>query len=432
MKILFIHPNMPGQYKHLCRAFADNPKNTVVFITKPRNLEIPNVHKVEYKMQREPSAATHRYLTGVERAVLTGQEVWRMCHALRHKEGFVPDVICAHPGWGDALFVKDIYPESKLLSFFEFYYQFYGADVGFDPSEPAGVDDAARVRTKNITNILSLEAADWGICPTFWQHSVHPKEFQSKITVLHDGIDVDVAKPDPAAEFTVHDNLKFKLGDEVVTYIARNFEPYRGFPTFMRAAAIIQKQRPNCHIIAVGADEVSYGKKLGKGDTWRHRMLKEVPLDMNRLHFTGVVSYANLMKLFQVSAAHIYLTYPFVLSWSAMESMACGAVLISSRTPPVEEVMNDGENALLADFFSPEEVAEKVIYALDHKEKMKDLRIAARKTIVDRYNIKDLMPLHVKLVEDVASGSLPPEAHTTIMERHQMLGGIKEWSWLKK
>lgn len=432
MKILFIHPNMPGQYKHLCRAFADDPRNTVVFITKPRNLEIPQVYKVEYQLRREATPGIHRYLIGVERGVLTGQEVWRMCHELRHKEGFVPDIICAHPGWGDALYVKDIFPESKMLSFFEFYYRFKGADVGFDPAEPPHADDAARVRTKNTINLLSLEAADWGITPTFWQWSVHPEEFKPQISVLHDGIDIEIAKPNKEAVFAVNDKTSFRHGDEVVTYIARNFEPYRGFPTFMKAAEIIQKRRPNCHIIAVGADEVSYGKKLPKGDTWRSRMLKEVSLDANRIHFTGIVSYANLMKLFQVSAAHIYLSYPFVLSWSAMESMACGAAVVSSRTPPVEEVMFDGENALLADFYSPEEVAEKVIRILESKDRMKDMRVAAREAIVKRYNLKDLLPLHMQLIRDVAESNGPPKAHQTIMDRHQKLGSVKDWPWLKR
>jgi glycosyltransferase involved in cell wall biosynthesis len=414
VKILFIHPNMPGQYKHLCRVMAEDTNNTVVFITKPRNLNIPNVHKVEYKVPREPSPQTHRYLLGTERAILQAQEVWRTCKQLKDTEGFIPDVICAHPGWGDTLYIKDIFPHTPILSFLEFYYRAEGSDVGFDPEFPATSDDAARVRTKNITNLLSLECTDWGISPTFWQKQQHPNEFLDKISVLHDGIDVNVCKPSPDTVLKLSQEHSFKLGDPVVTYIARNFEPYRGFPTFMRAAEIIQRERPDVHIIAVGADEVSYGRKLPQGQTWRHIMMEKVKLDMSRMHFTGFLAYADLIKLFQISAAHIYLTYPFVLSWSALESMACGVAMVSSNTQPIHEVMTHGHNALLADFFSPDEVAKHVLTILDDKNGMRDMRQHARDTVVKRYALDTLLPLHIDLIKDVAARQFPPPTQSRI------------------
>lgn len=417
MNILFMHPNMPGQYKHLCRAYANNPDHTVVFITKPKTFDIPNVHKVEYQMRREPSPHTHRYIQGIERGLLQGQEVWRMCKKLKDEEGFIPDVVCTHPGWGDALYIKDIFPAARVLSFFEFYYRSRGADVNFDPDDMGSFDDDARVRTKNIINLLSLESADWGISPTLWQQSIHPAEFLHKISVLHDGIDTDIAKPDPEASFEANGHV-FRPGDEVVTYIARNFEPYRGFPTFMKAAEIILRERPNCHIIAVGADEVSYGKRLGKDQTWRRIMSEQVKLDDKRIHWPGTVSYTNLIKLFQVSAAHIYLTYPFVLSWSSMEAMACGCAMVSSRTKPVMEVMQHEKNALLSDFFSAEEVAANVLRVLESKDHMKEMRMAARQTIIDHYALKDLLPLHMSLIDDIAAGRLPPPTHEVMMARH--------------
>ncbi len=413
MKLLFIHPNMPGQYKHLCRAFAANPENTVVFVTKPKSLEIENVHKVEYKLRREPMPGTHRYLIGTERGILTGQEVWRVCKRLKDEEGFIPDIVCAHPGWGDAMFVKDIFPDTPLLSFFEFYYHSRGVDVNFDPESPAVMDDEARVRTKNIINLLSLEAADWGFSPTHWQHGLHPKVFHHKMSVLHDGIDCATCHPDPQANMMIN-SMPIKAGDEIVTYIARNFEPYRGFPTFMRAAEIIHRERPGCHILAIGADEVSYGRQLPKGETWRHKMLSEVKVDMNRLHFLGTVPYATLIRIFQITKAHIYLTYPFVLSWSTLEAMACGVALVSSRTPPVEEVITHGYNGLLADFFSPEEVAARVFEVLDHPDGMPEMRANARKTVLQRYDLKKMLPLHVRLVEEIAARQFPPPVQQDI------------------
>lgn len=410
---------MPGQYKHLCRVFADDPKNQVVFLTKPKNFDIPNVHKVEYKMPRDPSVSTHRYLSGVERGVLAGQEVWRTCNKLKKEEGFIPDVICCHPGWGDAIFIKDVYPDVPLLSFLEFYYRTQGADVGFDKSDPSSPDDIARVRVKNTVNLLSLESMDWGISPTLWQQSLHPEEFKPKISVLHDGIDVETCKPDPEAELEIG-GVTYRPNEEIVTYIARNFEPYRGFPTFMKAADKILKARPNCRILAVGADEVSYGRQLKKGETWRHKMMAELPsLDMDRLIFPGVLSYNNLIKLFQISSAHIYLTYPFVLSWSSMEAMATGCAMVASRTKPVQEVMVDGHNALLADFFSPNDVAEKVIQVLESKDGMAEMRHNARQTIVDHYAGADLLPLHKQLITDIADRKMPPPTHDVMMARHE-------------
>jgi len=416
MKILFVHQNMPGQYKYLCRSFAEDPKNVVVFLTKPKSANIPGVHKVEYKTRREPTPGVHHYIIGLERAIIQGQEVWRACRKLRDEEGFVPDVVVAHPGWGDTLYIKDVYPEVPLLSFFEFYYHSHGVDVNFDPSFPSGLDDAARVRTKNLTNLLNLECADWGVSPTFWQHSLHPEPFQNRISVLHDGVDTEYCTPKEDTTIELTRGKKIGRKDEIITYIARNFEPYRGFPTFMKAAEILHKERPNCQIVAVGADDVSYGRKLPKGKTWRHIMMEQVTLDKERIHFTGNISYANLIDLFRVSSAHIYLTYPFVLSWSMLEAMSTGVALVGSRTAPVEEVVRDGHNGLLADFFSPEDVAAKVISILEHKDKMQEMRTNARQTVVDKFAISKLLPLHVDLVKDVAARNFPPPTHQKILE----------------
>jgi glycosyltransferase involved in cell wall biosynthesis len=407
MRILFMHPNIPGQYKHLCKAFADDPANQVVFLSKPRpEINIPGVVKVEYAVPREPSQYTHRYLTGTERGVLQGQEAWRVCVKLRDEEGFTPDVVCAHPGWGDALFIKDVYPNAKVLSFFEFYYRSHGSDVGFE--NPCTEDDKARIRIKNILNILSLENADWGVSPTHWQMVQHPVEFQSKLSVIHDGIDTDVVAPNPEALVNFKEGISFRRGSPVITYIARNFEHYRGFPTFMRAAKLIQEARKDVHIIAVGADDVSYGKKPTSGTTFRHELIKETGVDLSRLHFVGTLPYNDMLNIMRVSAAHIYLTYPFVLSWSMLEAMSCECLMVASKTPPVEEVITDGVNGLLVDFFSPEQLAEKLLYAVDHQAELEPLRNAARKTVVDRYDLKKLLPLQMSLITDLGKGLVPP------------------------
>ena len=406
MQLLFIHPNMPGQYKHLAKAFGAEGGHRIFFITKHKTAEIAGVTRVPYAITKAPATDTHRYLATSARAVIQGQHVWRAAHTLKTKENFSPDVIINHPGWGDALFLKDLFPKAKILSFFEFFYRATGADVGFD--EPITDDDLARVRMKNITNLISLDMADWGISPTVWQWSLHPPEYQQKISVLHDGVDVNMCAPNAAANFTLPNGKTFKPGDEVVTYIARNFEPYRGFPTFVKAAEILLKTRPNCHIIAVGADAVSYGRKAPEGTSYREMLTKDVNLPADRIHFVGTVPYDDLIKLFQISAAHLYLTFPFVLSWSMLEAMACGVALVASNTKPVLEVVEHGKNGLLADFNSPVDVAAKLTQLLDDKTGNVTMRAAARATVVNRFALNDLLPLHMQLVRDLAAGHIPP------------------------
>lgn len=398
---------MPGQYKHLARAFGAEGGHRIFFVTKHASAEIAGVTRITYAMPKlDGPPPTHRYLAPTTRSVMQGQQVWRVCEQLQRREKFTPDIIIGHPGWGDMLFIKDLFPHAKILSFFEFYYRASGADVGFE--EPVTADDHARVRMKNITNLISLEQADWGITPTVWQHSLHPNDFKTKLSVIHDGVDVDVCVPNAAASVTLPNGKTFKVGDEVVTYIARNFEPYRGFATFMKAAEILLRTRPNLHMIAVGADEVSYGKKAPDGKTYRQLLSEQVTLPDERIHFVGTVPYADLIGLFQISSAHIYLTYPFVLSWSMLEAMASGVALVASRTKPVLEVVEHGVNGLLADFFSPEDVAAKVSQLLDEPTRNAAMRANARTTVVNRFALSKLLPLHMQLVREVAAGHIPP------------------------
>ena len=398
---------MPGQYKHLARAFGAEGGHRIYFVTKHKTAEIPGVTRVTYAMPKlEAPPPSIRYLTNATRGVIQGQQVWRVCQSLSQREQFTPDIIICHPGWGDVLFLKDLYPKARILSFFEFYYRATGADVGFE--EPVTADDHARVRMKNVTNLLSLEQADWGVAPTVWQWSLHPRDAHAKISVLHDGVDVDVCAPNAAASFSLANGKIFRPGDEVVTYIARNFEPYRGFATFMKTAEILLRARPNLHIIAVGADEVSYGRKAPDGKTYRQIMSEQVTLAEDRIHFIGTVPYADLIALFQISAAHLYLTYPFVLSWSMLEAMASGVALVASNTKPVQEVVAHGVHGLLADFFSPEDVAAKISQLLDDPTRNAAMRAAARATVVQRFDLKKLLPLHMQLVREVAAGQIPP------------------------
>ena len=410
MKYLFVHQNMPGQYKHICQRLADDTSNTVVFITKRDGLELPNVKKVLYKPNREPAESTHRYIRDAERGILHAQEVARKALALK-AQGFVPDIIIGHPGWGETLYLKDIYPDTPLLGFFEFYYHSVGADVGFDPDSPVTLDTHCRIRTKNIIQFMGLESADAGMSPTFWQFQQYPPEFQYKISVIHDGIDTKVCAPNPAASIEIKNTdgavTTLHQGEEVVTFVVRNLEPYRGFPQFMRAAEIILKRRPKARIIIIGGDEVSYGRALTDGQTYRKQMLEQVDLDLSRVFFLGRVPYATYLSVIQVSGVHVYLTYPFVLSWSMLESMSAECLVVASATPPVTEVIEDGVNGLLVDFFDFQAVADRVDEVLDHKERMAAIRKKARRTILETYALEDCLAAQFKLIDSLIIGKRP-------------------------
>lgn len=407
MRILFIHQNCPGQYKHLVQHLRQDPKNEIVFISKPNGNNVQGIRRIDYELHRQANPKTHHYLTSAENGVLHGQAVARVLIKLRD-QGWRPDVICAHPGWGEALFVKDIYPDVPLLGFFEFFYRATGADCDFDPEFPNSMDDHFRLRAKNTINLLSLDACDWGMSPTFWQRSVHPDVYKDRISVVHDGVDTDLLVPRADARIVLPNGLSLTGKDEVVTYVSRNLEPYRGFHIYMKALEEMCRRRPNAHFLVVGGDDVSYGRRLPDGKMYREELMKTVTLDMDRVHFVGRVPYDGFMKILQVSQAHIYLTYPFVLSWSMMEAMSAGCLVIGSATTPVQEVIEDGVNGLLADFFSPTDIADKVDAVFDHPDRMAALRVAARQTIIDRYDLKRIcLPAQLGLIDTLIKGGKP-------------------------
>jgi glycosyltransferase involved in cell wall biosynthesis len=352
MKLLFIHPDLPAQFLHLITAFARDSANQLVCVSQRADLPSnANLKQLTYRPDQAKSTSTHPHLQPAENALLQGQAVWRCLRDFKAQQGFVPDIIIAHLGWGDALFVKDIYPNTPLLGLAEFFYHASGLDVGFDPEALVTEDDRQRVQAKNMHLLMGLAAADWCMSPTQFQRSLHPTAFLPRITALHEGIDTTRCAPNAAAAFMLPNGKRLQIGDEVVSYVARNLEPYRGFPTFMQAAAEILARRPHCQIVCVGGDGVSYGAPLADGQSYRVHWLQRLKLDSDRLHFVGKIPYRDLVALWQVTSAHLYLTYPFVLSWSVLEAMACGALVIASDTAPVREVIQHQHNGLLADFF---------------------------------------------------------------------------------
>src|SRR5262245_54012613 len=305
-------------------------------------------------------------------------------------DGFAPDVVVVHPGWGESLPVRTIFPKARLIVYCEYYYGTNNRDVAFDSEFPAfGVDGHVGVHLKNAATLLALAECDKGVSPTYGQRSTYPSEYQERISVIHEGVDVNQAAPDPTASYRLPSGRILTPKDEVVTFVARNLEPLRGYHIFMRALPRILDARPRAHVLIVGRDGASYGAEAPPGQTWQGIFLKEVAdrIDLRRVHFTGWVPHAEYLRVLQISSAHVYMTYPFVLSWSMIEAMSAGCLVIGSDTPPVREVI-DGRNGILVPFFDVEQLAGRIIEALAHPRRFAEFRARARRTAVERFDVE--------------------------------------------
>jgi glycosyltransferase involved in cell wall biosynthesis len=303
------------------------------------------------------------------------------------------------------MFMKDLFPNTPLLCQFEWFYHAHGSDADFDPADPLTIDDEARIRIKNASILIDLEACDAGCAPTHWQKKQFPAEFQAKIEAHHEGVDTDYFRPEPARLVIPRLKLDLLEVDEVITYVARGMEPYRGFPQFIEACQHILKERPASHIVIVGDDRVAYGRQLPKGKTYKSIMLEKFPLDPNRVHFTGLIPYREYRQVLRASTVHVYLTRPFVLSWSILEAMSSGCVVVASNTAPVREIIEHEQNGFLVDFFSAEKIAREICTVIDRRKELGRLRDNARATVLHRYSLRELLPERVKWIGRMARRS---------------------------
>ena len=410
MKFLFVHQNFPGQFLHLAPALAARGHEVVGLGVNPLKAPLPGVRYITHRPSapapglREADGFSQEWAAKRARAQSAAQAMMDL-----KTEGFHPDVVFGHPGWGEMLHARDVFPRSRHLVFAEYYYGAEGGDSFFDPEfqrGPIDLPSLQRLRLKNTHLLHALADCDAAVSPTIFQKSRHPRTFHDRICVIHDGIDTDRFVPDPGASIKLQQaQVELKHGDEVVTFVARQLEPYRGYHTFMRSLARLQRLRPQARVVIVGGDGTAYGASPPAGTTWKNIFLEEVKgeLDMSRVHFVGQVPHPLLQRLMQVSAVHAYLTYPFVLSWSMLEAMSQGALMVASSTEPVKEVIEHGRNGLLVDFFDHQALAETMADALAHQGDLQPLRQAARQTVATRYDLHRVcLPDMLKFVEQAA------------------------------
>ncbi len=399
MNVLFVHQNFPGQYLHLASELARRGHRTMALAIE-RGGQAGDTMVRRYAPQRGTTLAAHPWSQDFETKILRGEACARAALDLV-RDGFVPDVICANPGWGESLFLKDALPAAKLHLYLEFFYRAEGGDFGFDPEFPhPDFDGPARLRARSAAQLLALDAMDGAVAPTVWQRDRFPEVYAPRIETCFDGIDVDRVVADPGAVLEIA-GRRFAAGQRIVTFVNRNLEPYRGYHVFMRALPRLLAKMPDTQVLIVGGDGVSYGIKPPDGISYKDRYLAEMrdQLDLSRVHFLGRVPYDTYLKVLQVSAAHVYLTYPFALSWSLLEAMAAECAVVASRTGPVPEAIEDGKSGVLVDFFDRDGLADAVAAVLEKPAAYRAMRTRARAKVLRDYALAACVKRHADLVE---------------------------------
>jgi len=411
VKILFIHQNYPAQFKHLAPALAQQGHKVRALTSRAFAVDqLDGVWLERYTPDKGNTPGLQPWLRDFESKTIRGEACFRAAQRLK-VAGFSPDVIVAHPGWGESLFLKAVWPVAKLGIYCEFFYQHQGADVGFDPEFPSQEPetDACRLALKNLSHLMHFEVADAGLSPTHWQASSFPASFRPRITVAHEGIDTDLVVPNPGVKIQLKSGLQLSRQDEVITFVNRNLEPYRGYHVLMRALPEILKRRPNAQVLIVGGDGVGYGAQPDKGSSWKEIFAAEARAKMSdsqwsRVHFLGKVPYPHFLALLQLSKVHVYLTYPFVLSWSLLEAMSAGCAIVASDTSPVREAITNGENGVLVDFFNPQQLAQEVCRLMEEPKERERLGASARAFAKQTYDLKDVcLPRQLEWVQGLVS-----------------------------
>ncbi|MGB0798845.1 MAG: glycosyltransferase, partial [Planktomarina sp.] len=309
-----------------------------------------------------------------------------------------PDVVMAHSGWGSGTFTKAVWPDTKFIQYLEWWYEHPARDSMFEPNEKNIENQKAKIFSRNLPFLLDWAYADGVVVPTEFQAAGVPEKMRHNMLVMHDGVDTNMFSPTDKVDLSF---LKTAPPDDVpvLTYATRGMEPYRGFPQFMQALSHLQKQNKEFHCIIGGTDTIHYGPKLPEGDTWKKRMLEKWDFDMDRIHFTGRLPYNQYRDVLRRSNGHVYLTVPFVLSWSLVESMAIGCPIITNDCAPTREALPGDDSAVFVDFKDANSVYDGMKWALDNPKEAALKGKVARKLAEESYAQSSLYPKKVEFIE---------------------------------
>jgi glycosyltransferase involved in cell wall biosynthesis len=410
MRVLFVHQNFPAQFGHIAAHLVDQLKWECSFVSETPAGVVGGIQKFQYKTGGGATKSNHFCSRTFENTVWHCEAVYR---AMRSQKDYRPDLIVGHSGFGSTLFLRELYPDVPVINFFEYFYRPHDAESDMDFRKDLGwkLDDMKylRSRARNAMILLDLNNCQVGYCPTQFQKSRFPVEYDNKLKVIFDGIDRrvyhghgDALRP-PVGERGPRTlaGVNIPAGYKVITYCSRGFESMRGFDIFIKAAKRIVQERSDVIILIAGTDRIAYGgdEQYTGGKSFKEWIMSQDSYDLERIKFLGRVDPLELAKMLASGDMHIYLTVPFVLSWSMMDALSCGTVVLGSDTAPVREMITDGQNGLLANFFDPEEFAQKAIRVLDDVASHRELGRAAERMIEEKYSLEQVTPQMLALYE---------------------------------
>jgi len=395
IKLLFIHPNFPGQFKALLSDLVKVENVEIAFITRHQTAQMSGVEIQRYQLPKKPDIGkdttvvneTYKYLRRTNSNLLETHEVTTAALQLKQNKEFIPHAVIGHIGWAGTLFMKDVFPETKIIGYCEWFFREQTSWPHFC-GESLKIEQQVSIRMQNVSAMLCLENMDVGVSPMIWQRSVHPEEYQKHIEVIHEGIDTTVCRPQERSRLSVA-NLDLDESTKIVTFISRSLEPARGFFTFMAAVEKICQQDEKVQFVIVGRERSAYSDSTGDGPSYKQQALDKYQCDWSRVHFTGKVSYEDYLNILRNSSVHVYLSAPLFLSWSLLEAMSSGCAIVSSDNAPVNEVIENDVTGKLVNFFDEKALADQVINLLNDQQEARRLGSAARQLVVEKYEKKN-------------------------------------------
>jgi glycosyltransferase involved in cell wall biosynthesis len=397
MHVLFIHQNFPAQFGHIASYLVQRKGYRCTFASEHPPGSWAGIEKIQYTIRGGATQQTHYCSRSFENAIWHSHALYE---ALAARPDIKPDLVVAHSGFLTTVFLRELY-DCPTINYFEYYYHTTGADMDFRPDFPYPAINRLRAHARNANLLLDLENCEIGYSPTRWQRGLFPAMYRTKIRTIFDGVDTTIWRPQPGlprriAGRVVPDDTK------IITYVSRGMESIRGFDIFMKAAKLLGERRKDVVFVVVGEDRICYGgdADFTGGKSFKEWVLARDDYDLSRFVFTGPIPIGALAELFAVSDLHIYLTVPFVLSWSLMNALACGTIVLGSDTPPVREMIEHGKNGLLVDFFDHEKIAEMASQVLDQPRAYKPLGQAGIAMIHDHYSLDVCLPRMLALYED--------------------------------
>jgi glycosyltransferase involved in cell wall biosynthesis len=399
--VLFVHNNFPAQFRDLAQTLLARGVR-VAAIGAQAAPGVAGVPIGRYALDRGTTAGIFPYAVRAEADLIRGAAALRMAKALK-AEGFDPAVIVGHPGWGETTFLDEIWPQAKQVMFAEFFYRGRGLDIDFDEEFFETTEQAVLAgKSKNPVMALAYAEADLIVAPTEFQASVLPPALRPRVRVIHEGVDVEAIRPGPAEPFDLPDGRAIAPGTPTITYVNNHLEPMRGLHIFARALPRLMAQVPNAQVVVFGREsQRPYGGQAPEGKTWRQVIFEGLEVDPARLHFMGKAPHDQMLAAMRLSTAHVYYTYPFVLSWSLLEAMASGCYVIGSDTPPLHDAITDGINGRLLPFFDVEALSQALIDACRDPKASAPLRAAARETAVAKFSSRDGREAWLQVLRDL-------------------------------